>query len=337
MNILISTVGEDDSIRDPNSLLKIFNTEKKEIINSVCLDKVHNSSYDGLLHAMGMCYLEDDLICIGIIPKSHRLTSYILTINTTTKIKKLHKLSCTKAIHSICKIGPKRILAISTQNDKIMEITLDENKIYCEDIYFDFITNRNRIEVYKEFTTEEELKIDDNYHLNSIYKHTNNDIYVSMFIDYNYPPKNIYPDEVELNSGVIFNLTKNRFVFKLHFSQPHSFFINSSGNPCFCESSEGTFLIPFKLETYLNGYTRGVLEDKELGGYWIGTSAHRKKDRLGNWKTFEKNNEEDDKWKQSGMGIHFVNYNGDLKESIDLSNHGKEIYDLLPINNIGDL
>lgn len=72
---------------------------------------------------------------------------------------------------------------------------------------------------------------------------------------------------------------------------------------------------------------RGIYEDKEKGGYWIGISAYRKYNaKLSKW--IEKYRGDQP---LQGARIQFVDYEGNIGRTIELAEYGKEIFDLITL------
>ena len=311
MQIFVSLCTEPDLAVGTNKCFAIYDTSKKQIIRILELPPA-----DTVTRGTGMCYSENHWygICLA---KEHRVGSKLIAINFKTGKKTLNSLHFSKAVHSIChftKCGHyDMLLANSTQNDTITIITLNDTVVETEDLYFDYLTNKERLNL----KWCNEYVDDDFLHNNDVYKHGDT-IYTSMFLDYKYKGKGKTDKEYrktegwQKNEGAIYHLTKEIPMYNKT-SMPHSILWDSRGDMLFCES--GTFSlinIHRHIAAKTKGFTRGLVEDKEKGGYWVGLSYHRKLSTS-----------------VDCAMLQFVSYDMELGECLTLKDY-KEIYDLLP-------
>lgn len=313
------------AIYDPNNnsfhYLK-FNSEIKQVVNGN--------------RGMGMCYFENFWYA-GIFCVEHRVGSRLLIVDLETGIQKINKLMTTKAIHSVRPLGKcsdhyNMILACSTQNDLITILTTYETEVITEDVFFDYLNHKERIKL----DWSKEYVYDDLLHANDCCIHNGN-IYSSMFynfknvdgIDKKIKTRNtvdlpIRKEDVDwklvrknwrknkTDNGAIWDLTNFKLIYNKTI-QPHSIIINQFNELVFCES--GTYKLinaTTKKQAQCKGFTRGLVEDKNRGGYWVGLSYHRVFSDL-----------------LPGAGIEFVNYDMQVEQYIDLQEIGLEIYDIL--------
>jgi hypothetical protein len=308
-------MAENDSVNDINRFFYIYDTNDRNKSYFLNFDHAPGNTYN-MVRGTGMCYLNNYWygVCLA---KEHRVGSKLIIRNINTGKARINDLKYSKAVHSITSYGKQGIynliLANSTQNDSISIITTHETEVVTEDIYFDFLTNQERVN----YNWNEEYLHDDSFHNNCVLSY-NGDIYVSMFLDFQLDgAKKIrdanWRENGKVESGAIYNLKKLEKVYS-NCKQPHSIMVDSRDNLLFCESSEFMIRdITNNKSAKLNGFTRGLCEDKEKGGYWVGLSYHRK------FNTDIK-----------GAGIHFVSYDMKLGEYVDLEKVGKEVYDIVP-------
>ena len=308
--------------KDPNKLFGIFDTETKSM-EDIKLGYLNNTN--NFVHGMGMCY-NDNYFCAAIIPIRERLTSNLLTINLKTGEKKITYLHFSKAIHGITSLDKNRLLVNATQNDCVVELCINNGWIVTEDLYHHFLDKVYWEEIRRRHCDLKQDQIiyrgptyiDDNYHNNSVLKYKNH-IYATMF-------RGLPHMQGVDGGGAMFNLKSGETLIN-NLQQPHTAFVDSKGNLCCCNSSAFTFIVKNRFVAELDGYTRGIYEDTQKGGYWIGISAYRKYNaKLSKW--IEKYRGDQP---LKGAEIQFVNYEGHIKDTIDLAQYGKEIFDLLPL------
>jgi hypothetical protein len=345
MQLLISITTKPETKTDLNELFVIYDTHRKQVIRKLKFKNNIRKNANDAHRATGMCYYENFWYA-GIFCAKHRVGSKLLIIDLNNGIQTIADLSLTKAIHSIyplckCKIY-NMILACSTQNDCISIITTWKTKVITEDIYFDYLDAEKRL------TLDWSLEYvwDDLLHANCVYVN-NGDVYSCMFLDFKIGNKSFITrkreheakranakrssieklkKEIEIKrngwrenklemQGAVYNLTTQNMLALS--SQPHSLIVNQFNEKVFCES--GTFKlinIDRNKEAQCKGFTRGLYEDKQRGGYWVGLSYHR---------VFS--------YKLKGAALQFVDYDMQVKETLDLSSIGKEIYDIIPFKN----
>lgn len=314
MKIIVSTCKKSDSINALQDHFLIYDTNKNKLITKLNLAGCQN--IDNLSRGTGICIHDNKFYGI-VLAKEHRVSSRLYVIDLKTGKRTVNKLSTSKAVHSICyysKQGPyDLILANSTQNDLITIITVRGTEVITEDVYFDFLTNNER----RMLNWKKEYLHDDSFHNNCVYKF-NDDILVSMFLDYKIDGSKKIKDKhwrrTEIDYiGAVYNLTTGKLLHN-NCVQPHSIICDKYKNILFCES--GTFKlinVNKQTEVKLNGFTRGICEDKEKGGYWVGLSYHRKLSST-----------------IPGAMLQFVTYDMTTETPINLSSHAKEIYDIIP-------
>ncbi len=324
--IVISFMSQKGEARNPNLLFGILNF-KSQKLEPIRLDHLPNTN--NFCHGMGMCY-NDDYFCAAIIPIRERLTSNLLTINLKTGKKKISYLYFSKAIHGITSLDKNRLLVNATQNDCVVELCLKEGWVVTEDLYHHFLAKEYWEEIRRrccdlrqdQIIYRGPTYIDDNYHNNSVFKYKNS-IFATMFRGLP------YMQGVD-GGGAMFDLRSGRTVID-GLSQPHTAFIDSRENFCCCNSSAFTFIVKDKFIVELDGYTRGIYEDQEKGGYWVGISAYRKYNaKLSKW--IEKYRGDQP---LKGARIQFIDYEGNIGDTIELAQYGKEIFDLLPFREGG--
>jgi len=322
--IIISFMDQKSKPKNPDNLFGILDTEN-EHFEWIKLSHLNNTN--NFVHGMGMTY-NQNYFCAGIIPIRERLTSNILTINLETGEKKITYLHFTKAIHGMTTLDNNRLLVNATQNDCVVELCLNNGWVVTEDLYHHFLSKDYWEEIRRRYCDLRQDQIiyrgptyvDDNYHNNSLFKFKNH-IYATMF-------RGLPHMQGVDGGGAMFNL-KNGNVIIDNLSQPHTAFVDSMKNPCVCNSSQFTFIVKGKFKIALDGYTRGIHEDKQKSGYWIGISAYRKYNaKLSKW--IEKYRGDQP---LKGARIQFVSYDGQIGNTIELSQYGKEIFDLLPYKN----
>lgn len=315
MQIVISLCKEPDTISDPNGHFAIYDTDKRKVLSFIEIKQfpeLNNST-----RGTGMCYHGNYFygICLA---KEHRVASKLVVIDIKNGTRTVNDLVLSKAVHSIhpyTMCGPyTMLLANSTQNDLITIITLDKTHVVTEDVFFDFLTPEERLK----YDWACEYKHDDSFHVNCVTKF-NGYTFVSMFLDYKLNGSKKIADkhwrrtETKSNLGIIYNLTAGT-VMHNNCQQPHSLIWDAHGDLLFCESGTFSLINVHKhIGAKLNGFTRGLVEDKQKGGYWVGLSYHRKFSTT-----------------VQGAMIQFVSYDMGLEDPIDLSHLGKEIYDIIP-------
>lgn len=312
MQIVISLLKEPNNTMPLNDCFKVYNTESGGI-RKLSLNGIGNPK--NIARGTGMCYF-GGYFYGACFAKEHRVGSKLIIKDIKKGTTELNHLSFSKAVHSITPFGScgpyNMILANSTQNDCITIITTQNTKVITEDLFFDFLTKQERIQL----DWSKEYEWDDLLHTNCVYQHGNT-TFASMFLDYQYPSKlkeikRWRKDSKKKNLGAVYNLT-SQIPIVTECSQPHSIICDSHGNLVYCES--GTFSISNinrAIGSTLEGFTRGLVEDREKGGYWVGLSYHRK---------FSTN--------IKGAMIQFVSYEMVPEKPIDLSQYGKEVYDLI--------
>lgn len=327
--VILSTMGQSATPRDPNSLFVILDL-KKETIEPIILDKKFNSVE--ITHGMGMDYCGKDLFVAGIIPPQRlRCASFLLIINLTNGERYLHVLNFVKAVHGLKALDNCRIIANSTQTDLLADITMYKGHLN-EDILYDFRDERNLESIYTCFMAKNKNipnwrvnPLDDSYHINGIFIH-HNKIYVTMFGAFD---KKHYGDKF---NGIVYNLTDDKVVLK-NLYQPHTPYVDSKGQVCCADSANFRFLCKNGKKTHvveLDGYTRGICEDPARKGYWVGVSAYRKYSKTQNkWVEIHRGNKP-----LGGARIQFIGNDYTVKRTIDLAKHGiKEVFDILPCLN----
>ena len=333
MQLLISITTKADTKTDLNDLFYVYDTDRKQVIHKLSF-KSQTRKMANAHRATGMCYHENFWYA-GIFCPEHRIGSRLLIVDLNNGNQTITKLSLTKAIHSItplckCKIY-NMILACSTQNDCISVITTQGTRVITEDIFFDYLDHDKRLQL----DWSKEYVWDDLLHANNV--HINNgNIYACMFYDFNICNEELrlrkeghqrkrkrlalslekqrddWRSHKEEMKGAVYDLTNQKLL--RHTSQPHSLIVNQFDERVFCES--GTFKlinIDKNKEAQCAGFTRGLLEDKQRGGYWVGVSYHR---------VFSH--------KLKGATLQFVSYDMKVKKTFDLSSIGKEIFDIIP-------
>lgn len=320
--MVVSFMAQEAKPKNPNHLFGIFDTDTKAM-QWIKLDHLNNTN--NFVHGMGICY-NDKYFCAGIIPIRERLTSNILTINLENGEKKITYLHFTKAVHGMTSIDKNRLLVNATQNDCVVELCINNGWIVTEDLYHHFLAKDYWEEIRRRCCDLKQDQIiyrgptyiDDNYHNNSVFKYKNS-IFATMFRGLP------YMQGVD-GGGAMFDLRSGRTVIE-GLSQPHTAFIDSKENFCCCNSSAFTFIVKNKFVVELDGYTRGICEDEQKGGYWVGISAYRKYNaKLSKW--IEKYRGDQP---LKGARIQFVDYEGNIKDTIELAQYGQEIFDLLPL------
>ena len=319
MQLLLSITALEPENKDQlDNFFIIYDTEKN-IITKLKFDNIINRS-PKINRGMGICYYKN-FFYAALFVREHRVAGRLLIVDLNTGIAVINKLTFSKAMHSITPYGDcgiyNMILANSTQNDTISIITTYDTQVITEDIYFDFLSDETRLNL----NWHEEYKYDDLLHINDVYQH-GEDLYVSMFYDYKKMDVEIKKDTKQaiinwrsdkIDNGAIYNLTKQKLV-QDNLCQSHSIIINQFDEIVFCNS--GTFSIINSKTGKIaecKGFTRGLCEDKERGGYWVGLSYHR---------VFCNT--------LKGATLQFISYDMKVENSIDLSKYGKEIYDIIP-------
>ncbi len=319
--MIISFMDQKGEPKNPDNLFGILDTDNKHF-EWIRLSHLPNTN--NFVHGMGIAY-NGDYFVAGIIPIRERLSSNILTINLNTGEKKITYLYFTKAIHGMTSIDENRLLVNATQNDCVVELCLSNGWVVTEDLYHHFLSTEYWEEIRRRYCDLKQEQIiyrgptyvDDNYHNNSLFKFKNH-IYATMF-------RGLPHMQGVDGGGAMFNL-KNGNVIIDNLSQPHTAFVDSMRNYCVCNSSQFSFIVKDKFEITLDGYTRGIYEDNQKNGYWIGISAYRKYNaKLSKW--IEKYRGDQP---LEGARIQFVSYDGQIGDTIELSQYGKEIFDLLP-------
>lgn len=316
MQLLISITTKAEGKAEINKLFPVYETDQKKAIHFLKFKNQIKNKANMVNRGMGMCYY-DQYWYAGLFCVEHRVGSRLLITDLNNGNQTINNLSLTKAIHSIiplCKCGIyNMILACSTQNDCISVITTHGTRVVTEDIYFDYLNSDRRLKL----NWSKEYIWDDLLHANCVYVN-NGTIYSAMFYDYQIKEdkrRNDWRTHKEEMKGAVYDLTNQKLL--RHTSQPHSLIVNQFGERIFCES--GTFKlinIDKNQEAQCAGFTRGLLEDKQRGGYWVGLSYHR---------VFS--------YKLKGAALQFVSYDMKIEETIDLSSVGKEIYDIIPFKN----
>lgn len=315
-------MSQSDKPKNPNHLFGIFDTDTKAM---QWINLAHLANTNNFVHGMGICY-NNNYFCAGIIPIRERLASNIFTINLKTGEKKITYLHFTKAVHGMTSIDDNRLLVNATQTDCIVELCLKNGWIVTEDLYHHFLDKevweKQRLEICNKLDQPINYRgfnyVDDHTHNNSVIKHNDN-IYATLF------NKKMLEQGENTSGGVMINLMTQEPIIN-NLKQPHTAFVDSKGDFCCCSSSEFTFVVKDKFKIELDGYTRGICEDQKRGGYWVGISAYRKYNaKLSKW--IERYPGEHP---LKGARIQFIDYEGNIKDTIDLTSYGKEIFDLLP-------
>ena len=324
--IVISFMSQKGEARNPNLLFGILNF-KSQKLEPIRLDHLPNTN--NFCHGMGMCY-NDDYFCAAIIPIRERLTSNLLTIDLKTGKKQISYLHFSKAIHGITSLDKNRLLVNATQNDCVVELCLKNGWVVTEDLYHHFLDHVYWEEIRRRICDLKQEQIiyrgptyiDDNYHNNSVFKYKQS-IFATMF-------RGLPHMQGMDGGGAMFDLRSGRTVIG-SLQQPHTAFIDSRENFCCCNSAKFTFIVKDKFIVELDGYTRGIYEDQEKGGYWVGISAYRKYNaKLSKW--IEKYRGDQP---LKGARIQFIDYEGNIGDTIELAQYGKEIFDLLPFREGG--
>lgn len=319
MEILISVCREPDVVADGKSHFIIYDTDKQSVIAPINLTGMQG--IEECTRGTGMCYNGTHFYGV-LLAKEHRVGSKLLVIDTKTGKRKINPMRFSKAVHSICHFTNCKhysmILANSTQNDTITMLTVNGVDLITEDIYFDYLTHNERLNQKwdKEYTE------DDYLHNNDVCLFNGN-VYTSMFLDYQcdsegkcnhaYRKTEGWKQRANLGKGgAIYNLSNQTPMYS-GASLPHSIVWDFRGDLIFCNS--GTFElinVHRKTSAKLKGFTRGLVEDKEKGGYWVGLSYHRKFSTAVQHATLQ-----------------FVDHEMNLGEELIIPEF-KEIYDLLP-------
>lgn len=313
MNLMISLCVEPNKIVGTNRCFVIYDTNLKKITNLLEFDKIPN-----VTRGTGMCYSKDHWYGI-FLAKEHRVGSKLVVINLRTGKKQINNLQFSKAVHSICYFGNCKhytmLLANSTQNDTITIITLNNTRVITEDLYFDYLNNEERIKL----NWCKEYEDDDFLHNNDVVNHKGT-IYTSMFFDYqssnigkmNKKSRKLNAWRENSSEGAIYNLTKQTLMYK-QANMPHSILWDSRGDMLFCDSGNYSLVnVQRNTSATLEGFTRGLCEDKKNKGYWVGLSSHRLFSTA-----------------IDCAKIQFVSYDMELGECLSLTNY-KEIYDVIP-------
>jgi hypothetical protein len=296
-----------------NKLFAVYDTKQQKLVHMLQFNNKGLKHINNLNGGTGMCY-HNQYWYAACFAREHRVGSRLLIVDTNSGKATMNKLTFTKAIHSISpygKCGPyTMILANSTQNDCLSIITTYKTNVLTEDVFFDFLHDKERIKL----NWHEEYVYDDLLHTNCVYKN-NGDIYVSMFLNHLYTDnkyKMIKHWRSKKSLGIIYNLTKQQVLCE-GLTQPHSIIINQFGELVFCESGSFSIVNASKnRKVKLKGFTRGLCEDKWKGGYWVGMSYHRKFNTDIN-----------------GATLQFVSYDMQAEDPIDLSTLGREVYDII--------
>ena len=330
MNVIVSFINTKTLIADPNRLLGIFNTDTKQLIQWINLDKI--SGIEDVTHATGMCYF-NDILCVGLIPKTHRLTSKLLIINLKTGIKNITPLYFTKAIHGICplSLNSNILLTASSQTDLVTALTIFGEKIVVEDIYYDFLqANRELVDLTQEYI------YDDNLHINDVLVHKDK-LWVSMFHNYTEKPTCVFSKQDKIakpkprKDGLIINMDLSNNTLKFYNPKiilndqflPHTIYFDSENKFCYCNSGQSEFYYDWK-KISLQGFTRGICEDKAKGGFWIGISSYRQD----NTSTLNIAKDNDN---FPGAMLQFVDKKTlTVTDTFKMFDYGKEIFEVLP-------
>jgi len=321
LRFLISFIA-NDQVEISGNILGIFNLTSGSL-NLIPIPEAIDLRFH---HGMGLCHT-GDFLCMGIIPKFDRLTSYLLVIDTKTGRQQINKLNLTKAIHGITSIDYYRLLATSTQTDTIVEIALDENgRVVFEDIFIDLKgkeyyqrLHECALKNYPSCNYRADLKLDDQHHCNGICT-KGNEIYFSAF-NANY---------MGIGNGCIVKLPNYELVAS-DLVHPHTPMFTKSGDLVVCQSGDFKITNITKQRTFeCSGYVRGIAEIP--GGFLAGISKYRKFSKTENrWKEIHKDGNE-----INGAMVERIDINNNIHKVIDLSHYGvKEIFDIIPAKRNG--
>lgn len=321
--IVISFMSNEGKSQNPDNLFAILDT-KTQNLERIKLSHLPNTT--NFAHGMGTSY-NGNYFCAGIIPIRERLASNIFTINLKTGEKKITYLFFTKAIHGMTSLAPNRLLVSSTQTDCLIELCIKNGHIITEDLYHHFLSPEDWKDLRRKFCDDINnintnyrgpCYVDDNFHANSVFKYKG-EIYGTTF-------KSVIGKQGEKGWGSLFNVSTGQLILN-NLLQPHTAFIDSKGQICCCSSYDFTFVVKDKFIVELDGYTRGICEDQSEGGYWIGISAYRKYNaKTSKWIEHYRGDQP-----LKGARIQFVDYEGNIKNTVELAQYGKEIFDLLPL------
>jgi hypothetical protein len=317
MRFLISVLENNGDKRTREDIVWSFDTSTEQV-SPFILPHVDGMPED-LGHARGMCIMGDKLVIAfhpkkiyeGMTDDSPRFTDALLVMPIDDlSLGQWIPLDNVNEVHAITALNDWTIALNATTNDTLVIVEFDAHTY----------------EKHQEYVA---LALDkkgdaDSWHFNSVFYDEDNDlIWASAFRD-----GSIEPNKGKDN-GIIMAIDPETMEFTKYFGelcQPHSVCIldDAYGTLCFCEST--SYLVHFYvvdslIETVkVAGYCRGLVQDKEKNGMWVGLSAHRhgmkgKEDHL----------------HLPGAAVQFISHDMDSPGPIDLSCIGPEIFDLLVI------
>lgn len=278
MQLLLSLIPQNNrEIVLKNKLLVKVDTFKKTVTH-VPLDIPDNfdiNSVSAMVYSGNVLVLAVNAINM-IIPTTQLV--FINIINGKTNIQ-ICPLSVN--ITSLISVMPGQLYASGAGNNAMISITFDpvSLKLYSDDIHYQLC--------------------DTNVYFSSLCSFKNR-WYGS-----------IHGASIEsgFSNGEVIELSNQKSIFS-NLSQPNNVFFNSDYRICFCESLKGKFHFGNKY-VFLNGCCRGVIEDRNKGGYWIGVS-------------------------DSGICncLVFVEYSGKISDSIKLEPYGCGCYNIIEAHGI---
>lgn len=245
----------------------------------------------------------------AIVPDAGDLVGQsVLMIFDRTDLKLLNCYTFQLAvdIHSLLVSGHS-LYAVSTGTDEVIRMQTRDAEIVSETVFW---------------RPQPELPREDIHHLNAI-NQWQRELFVSGF------GKKTERLWGSANDGFIFNITRNEKVTSgLH--QPHSMVAIHDGIAC-CESRKMAVRVPGKpYVQHLPGYTRGLCRVGTK--LFAATSMGRKTSKsTGLINNPDELGELDGNCTVSRLSID----NLELEETINLSAYSQEIYDLLPVGNVG--
>jgi hypothetical protein len=243
MRLILSCIGDVNSVTNKDHLVLLLNTKTKEIEWM----PLNISEFNGIVGSKALC-MSGDYLMVSL--KTKGKADRILVVDVVTKKNRATPCLKSKDIHGMVSVFRGRVYGISTGTDIMTSIVLSPstNNIIRDVTHYSFDGGGN-----------------DTYHINSIVS-WNRRWYVSCF------GKNWREDST---NGSIIELSKNNRIVYSNIHQPNSLFFNRNDEMCFCESGKGLFHFGRKI-VKVGGYPRGVIEDHYDNGYWVALSAERK-------------------------------------------------------------
>lgn len=264
MRLILSCSHDDNSVMDKNELLLLVDTEKKET-KWIPLNIPDTNDIFG---AKGMC-MSGDYLMVGL--KNKDKTDRLAVIDVVTEKNQLSNCIKAKDINGLVSVFRGRVYCISTGTDSMNNIVLSPS------------TNNIIRDV---FHYKMDGGGDDAFHINSLVN-WNRRWYVSMY-------GKGWRDG-DFSNGAIIELSKNNRIVYSNIHKPNSLFFNRNDEMCFCESDRRLFHCGNNIYFVGRGYPKGVIEDRDNNGYWIGSTGNGTMPRL-----------------------KFFNYDGEYFDSIDL-------------------